>query len=599
MLGPEYLASLPEPAVKLWQQAEDDILRDIARRFQKAGAITTTAAWQAWRLEQTRAVYTDTEKKLAEYTGQSREVIRRLLIEAGTEALMADDAIHRQAGKEPPPANRSGQLLNLLNAGYRQTLGTWLNLTATTANTVSGEFEHALSRAWLQVSSGAFDYNTAIRRAVDDLADRMGYVTYPSGHKDTLETAVRRAVLTGVNQTAGKLQMARAEEMGCEFVEVTAHEGARPDHALWQGRIYHIGGEIDYEGNHYEDFVKATGYGTGPGLCGWNCRHNFYPFYPGISLRAYTDERLAELNAPSVEYRGKKYTRYEISQMQRAKERTVRKYKRRFLAESEAGLDTGTSAVRLKAARQDLKQFIQETGSKEDSARVSVHGFGRSAAGKANWAAKKQQIDFMGQPHVVTIGNGKHIKAYEVKGHERFLTQSYSQDAQQTIALIEKQSKQIPQLNSVKEIVISKSLRGIAAYDHEQNRLYVNEALSNKEYIQRELSDGYFVAENAEDVLRHEMHHKDHWDKIKSISLTSGKSSDIVKAELEAPIQEYVSRQRSSDLGYIRKFVSKNAENNFRAKHSLNELIADIFLQDDKGSVRDSTMLAIVRRCIG
>lgn len=392
MLGPEYLASLPEPAVKLWQQAEDDILRDIARRFKRAGAITATAAWQAWRLEQTRAVYTDTEKKLAEYTGQSREVIRRLLIEAGTEALLADDMIHRQAGKEPPHANQSGQLLNLLNAGYRQTLGTWLNLTTTTANTVSGEFEHALSRAWLQVSSGAFDYNTAIRRAVDDLADRMAYVTYPSGHKDTLETAVRRAVLTGVNQTAGKLQMARAEEMGCEFVEVTAHEGARPDHALWQGRIYHIGGEIDYEGNHYEDFVKATGYGTGPGLCGWNCRHNFYPFYPGISLRAYTDERLEELNAPSVEYRGKKYTWYEISQMQRAKERTVRKYKRRFLAESEAGLDTGTSAVKLKAARQDLKQFIQETGSKEDSARVSVHGFGRSAAGKATAAVRRIPI---------------------------------------------------------------------------------------------------------------------------------------------------------------------------------------------------------------
>lgn len=415
MLGPEYLASLPEPAVKLWKQAEDDILRDIARRFQKAGAITTTTAWQAWRLEQTRAVYTDTEKKLAEYTGQSREVIRRLLIEAGTEALLADDTIHRQAGKEPPPANQSGQLLNLLNAGYRQTLGTWLNLTATTANTVSGEFEHALSRAWLQVSSGAFDYNTAIRRAVDDLADRMAYVTYPSGHKDTLETAVRRAVLTGVNQTAGKLQMARAEEMGCEFVEVTAHEGARPDHALWQGRIYHIGGEIDYEGNHYEDFVKATGYGTGPGLCGWNCRHNFYPFYPGISLRAYTDERLTELNAPNVEYRGKKYTRYEISQMQRAKERTVRKYKRRFLAESEAGLDTGTSAVRLKAARQDLKQFIQETGSKEDSARISVHGFGRSAAGKANWAAKKAdtfQQNLYLEPQPVTMEAIQKVKAF-------------------------------------------------------------------------------------------------------------------------------------------------------------------------------------------
>ena len=79
------------------------------------------------------------------------------------------------------------------------------------------------------------------------------------------------------------LQLARMEEMGCEFVEVTAHEGARPTHAVWQGRVYHRGGAVVHDGERYEDFETATGYGTGPGLCGWNCRHNFYPFYPGVS----------------------------------------------------------------------------------------------------------------------------------------------------------------------------------------------------------------------------------------------------------------------------------------------------------------------------
>ena len=95
------------------------------------------------------------------------------------------------------------------------------------------------------------------------------------------------------------LQLARMEEMDCEFVEVTAHEGARPTHAVWQGRVYHRGGAVVQDGERYEDFEVATGYGTGPGLCGWCCRHNFYPFYPGVSVRNYTDERLAELDARS------------------------------------------------------------------------------------------------------------------------------------------------------------------------------------------------------------------------------------------------------------------------------------------------------------
>ena len=158
------------------------------------------------------------------------------------------------------------------------------------------------------------------------------------------------------------LQLKRMEEMGCEFVEVTAHEGARPTHAVWQGRVYHRGGAVVQDGERYEDFETATGYGTGPGLCGWNCRHNFYPFYPGISVRNYTDERLAELDARNIPYGGGLYTRYEITQMQRALERRVRKYKRRYLAETAAGVDASQSAAKLKTARQQLSAFLAETG---------------------------------------------------------------------------------------------------------------------------------------------------------------------------------------------------------------------------------------------
>ena len=232
---------------------------------------------------------------------------------------------------------------------------------------------------------------------MDSLADEMPEITYPSGHTDSLEVAARRAVLTGVNQTAGKLQEARMDEMNVEFVETSAHGGARPSHAEWQGRRFHRGGAVDYLGKHYPDFEQATGYGTGAGLCGWNCRHTFFAVFPELGdPPTWTEESLQELNARNIEYNGKLYTQYEVNQMQRARERNVRKWKKRYLAESAAGSDTTDSAVRLKAARQSLSEFAKATGGRVDSARVSVPKFGRSEASKAGWAAKdyeKQQKD--------------------------------------------------------------------------------------------------------------------------------------------------------------------------------------------------------------
>lgn len=391
MLTPDYLDTLPDALVELWQQVEDDILRDIARRIGKADDLTDTAAWQAWRLEQVQACHQDVIRLLAKYSGKNKEIIRQLLLDAGVQTLASDDEIYTALGFSPSAIDTNEALNNLLNAGYHQTLGTWQNLTATTAHTVTGEFERALDRAWLQVSSGAFDYKTAIKRAVDSLADHMAGVTYPSGHRDTLEVASRRAVLTGVNQTAAKLQLARADEMGCEFVEVSAHAGARPEHAVWQGKVYHRGGGVELDGVWYADFEAATGYGTGPGLCGWNCRHNFYPFFPGVSEPNYSESELKNFYARDIAFDGKKYTRYEISQMQRALERQVRKYKRRYLAEDTAGVDTTASAARLRAARQRLSAFVQATGGRSDSSRTDVAGFGHSQASKATAVAKKQE----------------------------------------------------------------------------------------------------------------------------------------------------------------------------------------------------------------
>ena len=416
MLAPDYLDHAPDRLVLLWQQVEDDILRDVARRISKMDTMTPTANWQLWRYEQTEALRQDVVKKLARYTGKSEAEIRRLMQEAATRAMEAEDEIYYHYGKETTPFADNAPLQALLNAGYQQTAGTFHNLTATTANTVSGQFEAALDRAHLKVNSGAFDYKSAVKSAVDSLADTMKYVTYPTGHTDTLEVAARRAVLTGVNQTGAKLQVARADEMGVEFFETTAHGGARPSHAEWQGRQFHRGGAVDYMGKHYPDFEAATGYGTGAGLCGWNCRHSFWPCYPDLGdPPTWTGESLRQLNARDIEYNGKLYTRYEISQMQRARERNVRRCKKRYLAEDAAGLDTTDSAVRLKAARQSLAQFAKDTGSRVDSARVSVPKFGRSEASRASAKSQAHHTEWLKTINAQSTSLNTVAKYYDAK----------------------------------------------------------------------------------------------------------------------------------------------------------------------------------------
>ena len=111
----------------------------------------------------------------------------------------------------------------------------------------------------------------------------------------------------------------------------------------------------------------ASGF-WGAGLCGWNCRHTFFAVFPELGdPPAWTRDQLEELNARNIEYNGKRYTRYEINQMQRARERNVRRWKKRYLAETEAGVDTtaltkATVYEKIVDARTQLSNTYVPTG---------------------------------------------------------------------------------------------------------------------------------------------------------------------------------------------------------------------------------------------
>lgn len=382
-LDPKMLESLPDTLVDMYGVVEIDILRDMARRISTYDYFIPAALHQNQKLQELGMMQSEIIARLSALTGQTQEELVALLSEASAEAVEDDIDYYTRADVYEPNKVDTEALYSQLNSGLLQTEQAFFNITRTTANTATKQFERALDRAWLQISTGAFDYTTAIKNAVKDLAETgLGAIEYASGRVDSIEVAVRRAVVTGANQTALKTQEVLADELEVDLVEVSAHGGARPDHAKWQGKVFSRNGRVTIDGVTYEDLRKGTGYGTGAGLGGWNCRHTFFPYVPGAS-RSWTDKELKALEEKKITYNGEKYTEYEASQIQRGIERDIRKMKRTVEAIEAAGGDASAERTKLRKAQKSYTDFSEQTGMKKQSARTQI------ASKKAEREAKK------------------------------------------------------------------------------------------------------------------------------------------------------------------------------------------------------------------
>jgi len=388
----------------LYQQLEDDILSSMTKRMLKMGYVSDSTRYEAEILQAAGLLREDIISAIAQRTDASTQQVKALFEDAGVRTVEIGNEIHAQAGRVPIDIRQDEGMRQILEETYRKTNGMMRNLTGTTVGQAEQQFISACDRAYMQVSSGAFSYQQAVMTVLKSFADVGAEVVYPSGHKDKLDVAIRRAVRTGVGQATAAISLKHAEDAGCYLMELTAHSGARPEHAEWQGQLVsrtgkNVGKTID--GLHVYS-LEQIGYGTGKGFKGWNCRHNWYPYYEGLSTPNYTKQQIAALNAKNIPYNGQMYSEYEISQMQRAAERKIRKLKRRLVTAQEAVSNApddqtresaqnyyNKNARKLKEAEAQYKDFCNQTGQRPDNSRTQTGNFGRSEAQKAVWANKK------------------------------------------------------------------------------------------------------------------------------------------------------------------------------------------------------------------
>jgi len=399
------LELLGESLTPIFQEFESAVIADIVRRLRKTGTLTETAELMARGLrrkgfapseiyarvmraigadkdlqaviaENTLAAKALVQQQIDELNARVDPAIKAAMTDAGERAFHNDLEIW-QGDRLPVKGTAFDQLVQAMQA---RTTGDVLNLTKTTGfrlNTgqlvSSGDaYLRSVNLAFVKIATGAYSYGQAMEEAVRELA-RSGLrtVDFASGRSFQLDTAVRKAMLTASSQLAGQITMRNVEDTGVELVEVSKHWGARTgvghgNHAAWQGGIYCVNGT---DGKH-RNLEEATGYPSDPkGLCGYNCRHSFHPFWEGVSQpNQWPDE------PDPVEINGRIYTYYQATQQQRRMEREIRALKREAFAFQASG--DAKKAAQAKAQARTLEteynDFSSAAGISPKPARLRV-----------------------------------------------------------------------------------------------------------------------------------------------------------------------------------------------------------------------------------
>ena len=383
MLSPEYIAHVADEAEKLAEQIHNQALKDIIKRIMiRIGAgedvfLSATDKWQIESMQEAGYLLEDIQRALVKYTGLMQSEILDAMEDVCVETLRYDNAIYKAAGLETETLSQSPFIKELLHRNYEAAMGTWKGFTKTMPSAGHDTYIKATDKAYNLVASGTISYSDAVRIAINDIADKGIKVKYPSGHEDTIETATLRAVRTGISQATGDITMQRLIKMDWDTILVSAHYGARTgdgeenpsNHLWWQGKFYSRTGKD----KRFLPF-SVTGYGTGEGLCGWNCRHSFGAG-DGVN-NPYDISKIDKEESKKA---------YELSQEQRKRERDIRRLKRKAVVLKEAinncknsklkeGLqdDYRNTSRMLISKFNDYKGFCEDNGLKSQYNRTDV-----------------------------------------------------------------------------------------------------------------------------------------------------------------------------------------------------------------------------------
>ncbi len=390
MFTPNEIEAIPLKLERQFTELESRIMQDIVRRVKDTGEITRAADWQIHRLSELGKSKKEVKHYIKNALQLSKEKIDSIYSDVIASGYARDAQLYTSSGRALIPFSENKPLKQLIESISEQTEAELKNITQSIGFAVrqaSGKlrftpiadyYQKTLDGAVLDITSGAFDYNTVLKRIVREMTDSgLRSVDYASGRSNRLDVAARRAVMTGVNQVTAKINEDNAKLLNTDMFETTWHSGARPTHQIWQGKWFDMQGLKD-----------ICGYGKVDGLKGANCRHDFFAVIPGVSEPTYTSEQLEEMNRKEnipIEYKGKQYTKYEALQKQRRLETTMRAQRQKIKLLEDGGADEEditTARARYHVTSSEYSRFSEAMNLPQQRERVTVDGLENIGVGK-------------------------------------------------------------------------------------------------------------------------------------------------------------------------------------------------------------------------
>ena len=379
----EYKDQVADKIAARYISLEERILQDIARRIKKTGEITSTADWQINRLRILGYSSEDIEREIKKTLDASYPEMFELYDKVIDWEYVRNKDVYEQINAEFIPYEENRQLQHITDVIIQKSLEDLENVTRSLGfyldyngrkvlTPLSQVYTNYLDNACFDIVTGAFDYGSVLRRVVTQLTNSgLRKIEYGSGYASRVEVAARRAVMTGVANLTGEIADYNAKKLGTEYFEVEWHVGARPTHAVWQGQVW-----------TKEQLYSVCGLGTVTGLLGANCYHTYYPFFPGISRRNWSDEWLEEQNrkeSKPKEFRDKEYTLYEAKQRQRQMETAMRAQREKVQMLQDGGADRQEVMLQKAKYQGQLNEyavFSRKMGLKEERERIYIDGRG-------------------------------------------------------------------------------------------------------------------------------------------------------------------------------------------------------------------------------
>lgn len=344
MLTPDYLDKIAytNKIVQMYEELNTKLTKQIISKLKESGDLSTFTKSQLKTLAKRggKEMFIQALNTTFALSSKRKKELVALFTEITKHDLQSYKTLYDYRGKE---MHLSEEQLKILNNAVRVTDKELKNFTKTIAFSTQQDFVNAVDEMYLQVGTGAVDYQTAFRKTTNALAEKGVTLPMKNGVNRSLEASVRQSVLWGIRQNARELNKDIGRYLGCDGVQINISPNCREDHRPINGQVFKLNSRAWRRYKHL--------------LNDFNCQHCETYIVMDIEENIYSDEEINEANNRTVKYGGKDIPYYEATQKQRALERQIRNAKKTYMAEP-----TKENKASVSKAQASMRKFINETG---------------------------------------------------------------------------------------------------------------------------------------------------------------------------------------------------------------------------------------------